>query len=95
VPGIAETNQELIKHLLNNAPTGALSEIFIISAIEAYSISVLEAGIPDEENTIISMEAWNHTAAWMLQQFKAQWGEPVPATAAMEKPVEVETDVDK
>ena len=63
-----ETNVELVTRLMEVSPTGAMSQIFIIAAIDNYSKAVAEA--PPMEHSMINGDAWKRTAEWLQEELE-------------------------
>lgn len=61
-----ETNVEFVTRLMEFSPTGALSQMFIIAAIDNYSKAVAED--PPIEHSLINGEAWKRTAEWLQEE---------------------------
>jgi len=69
-----ENNVELVTRMMEFAPTGPLSQAFVIEAIARYAKQV--ADLTDEqvakmdENSIVSMEVWRETAEYIQEQIQ-------------------------
>lgn len=63
-----ETNIEFVTRLMEFSPVGALSQLFIIAAIDNYSKAV--AAAPPIEHVLINGEAWKRTAEWVQQELE-------------------------
>lgn len=73
-----ETNVEFITRLMEYAPTGALSQIFIIDALDKWSQRVIadEASIVGAmEGGIVSGEAWVRTAKYIQAELRRKYME--------------------
>lgn len=53
-----KTNEDLVLHLMQYSPRGALCQAFIIQAIERYCDDVIKAGPEACDSGFISGEAW-------------------------------------
>lgn len=63
-----ETNIDFVKRLMNYSPTGAMSQMFIIAAIDNYSKAIAEA--PPMEHPMINGEAWKRTGEWIQEELE-------------------------
>lgn len=63
-----ETNIEIVTRMMTFSPTGALSQMFIIAAIDNYSKAV--AAAPPIEHGLINGEAWKRTAEWIQEELE-------------------------
>lgn len=62
------TNVDFVKYIMEYAPTGALSQVFVISALDVYSRNVLEATKENwPMNSFIDFDAWQRTAKFILE----------------------------
>jgi len=68
-----ETNEQFVKRIMNHCPTGALSQAFIITAIEWYAREVIAAGLEDQGASFINPEAWTATAEYVLGELDRQY----------------------
>ena len=63
-----ETNVEFVTRLMEFSPTGAMSQMFIIAAIDNYSKAVVEA--PPIEHGLIDGGAWKRTGEWIQEELE-------------------------
>lgn len=77
-----ETNIEMLNRVCDFAPTGALSQIFILQAIDQFAKSVIDdAGckiymyeLRDEmKNGFVSADAWIATAQFLKTELEAHF----------------------
>ncbi len=61
-----ETNIEFVTRIMQRCPTGALSQLFVIDAIDKLSKAVANA--PPMEHPIIDGETWRQTAIFIQEQ---------------------------
>lgn len=61
-----EDNVKFISRLMTYSPHGALSQMFIIAAIDNYSKAVAEA--PPIEHSFVDGEAWKKCAQWIQEE---------------------------
>ena len=65
-----QTNEEFVSDLMNFSPAGALCQVFILEAIQYYSMQIVE--IPDDdpawERSFISLNAWKRQAQHCLDK---------------------------
>lgn len=66
------TNTEFVTHLLTFCPTGAMSHMVVITAIEKYAQQCIEAGPEKFETSWLSGEAWIRTCKWLLARVEAR-----------------------
>lgn len=69
-----ETNEQLVRRLMNFGPYGALSQVFIMQAIDAYAKAVVRAGPEKADTPFISGRAWVGTAAYLLDEMAKHYG---------------------
>lgn len=65
-----ETNIDFVTRLMTFSPTGALSQLFIIAAIDNYSKAVAED--PPIEHGLIDGDAWKRTAEWIQKELEGR-----------------------
>lgn len=65
-----ENNVQFVKRLMEFSPQGALSQVFIIAAIERYAQEVSEA--PPIEHPLLNGEAWKACAENILSELAAK-----------------------
>jgi len=68
-----ETNTEFVERLMTQGcPTGALSQVFVIQALDYYSKVALAAGAAKFDSNMLSGEAWVKTAQFVQDQLEAR-----------------------
>lgn len=66
-----ETNVALVTRLMEFSPTGALSQMFIIEAIDRYAKQIAKANLDQwPENHIINPVAWKRTAEFIKAELE-------------------------
>lgn len=68
-----ETNAEFVTRLMEFSPAGALAQVFIITAIDAYTQAVTEVEHVDD-TTLISGEAWKQVAQCIRRELDVRLG---------------------
>lgn len=66
------SNKKVIKDLVENSYYGSLTSAFIITAIEHYSETVLQKGVP--ENDFVSSNLWISIAAELKDKIDSYYG---------------------
>lgn len=66
------SNTDFVAKLMNFAPTGALSQLFVLQALEVYSRMVIEAGPGAMETAWLSGGAWVETAVYIKSELEAR-----------------------
>jgi|GEM_PF-1804816 len=67
-----ETNTEFVTRVMDFCPTGALSQMFIIEAIDRYAKAVAAAPVSDT-NGLIDMGAWKRTAEFLVAEMDKKY----------------------
>lgn len=61
-----ENNEEFVERIIKFSPYGALSQVFILAALDSYATSIISSG-PIEDD-FINPQAWLGTANWIKDQ---------------------------
>ena len=56
-------NADLLQDIITFSPYGALSELFVMQAVQAYADEVLAADPATLDNALVSGQAWRNVAA--------------------------------
>lgn len=67
------TNDQFMKKIMNYAPTGALSHVFVLQAITQFAKQVAAASAEELDVGLVSGEAWKATAEFILEEYKANY----------------------
>lgn len=65
-----ETNIKFVRRLMENSPHGALSQIFILAAIDSYAKHCIKAGPAACDSPLINGHAWVRTATWIKEELE-------------------------
>lgn len=67
-----ETNIELITRIMDYSPTGALTQIVVMTALERYceSVCILGDTEPDNWPSLISWPAWKESCEYILNELE-------------------------
>lgn len=68
-----ETNEQFVKRVMNFSRYGALSQIFIMQALDSYSKAVANADPDKCGNALINGEAWVNVAKELQAELMAHY----------------------
>ena len=71
-----QTNEDLIRNLLNYSPTGALAQAFIVEAIRRYADACAKADPATFDSGLMSGAAWVRTAQHIKAECEKFYGSP-------------------
>ena len=67
-----KTNIQLVRHMMEYSPVGALKQAFVIEALYQYSHQIIEDNTLWPQNSVVSQEAWQLCAREVLDQLKGE-----------------------
>lgn len=73
-PGRHETNEELTARLMRFAKSGAMMQLFILTAIQKYADQCVKAGAATFDSGFLSGEAWIRCAQEALENLDRHLG---------------------
>lgn len=68
-----QTNVQLVKKIMERAPTGALSQAFVLEAVRRYAKQCAEADAEELDTAWLNGEAWKETAQFALNEINAHF----------------------
>ena len=71
------TNKQLVINLMDHSSAGALSQVFVLQALENYSAQVLAASNDQlgGDRAFVNPEAWKACARETLEKISCHYGE--------------------
>jgi len=68
------TNVEFMVDMMEFCPFGALGQVIVVGAVEAYARQIVETPLEELAHPLIDPEAYKKCAEWMLGQYKQRYG---------------------
>lgn len=70
-----KTNEQWLKQVMSFSRYGALSQVFIMQAIEKYADAVVKTDPKAIDNGLINGETWRGVAQEILESLRLHYGE--------------------
>jgi hypothetical protein len=71
-------NVDIVTHMMEFSPTGVLTQLFVMVAIESYAKGVLNGSLGVPANGLISPDAWRRSAEYILETLNKRFEKEEP-----------------